>query len=180
MVCIFLELEVLCTYSVVSKNEHYSHVIIIWTTNELICIILCTLYIPVSVHIMLSLIWVKINSFNEQRPLYSHYCLPWVMATFHYTPKSDFNLWQLPAVHRRRQPKQKFLHTQICHLPEVTTEANSYECGFCSLLTLVSSIFNVKRTYSEDKWRKVNIPKMHIFFSWVKFLLERTTNSLTC
>lgn len=177
MVCIFLVLEVLCTYSVVSKNEHYSHVIIIWTTNELICIIY-TLYI--SVYVMLSLIWVKINSFNEQRPLYSHYCLPWVMATFHYTPKSDFNLWQLPAVHRRRQPKQKFLHTQICHLPEVTTEANSYECGFCSLLTLVNSIFNVKRTYSEGKWTKVNIPKMHIFFSWVKFLLERTTNSLTC
>lgn len=121
-----------------------------------------TLYI--SVYVMLSLIWVKINSFNEQRPLYSHYCLPWVMATFHYTPKSDFNLWQLPAVHRRRQPKQKFLHTQICHLPEVTTEANSYECRFCSLLTLVNSIFNVKRTYSEDKWRKVNIPKTAFFF----------------
>lgn len=41
--------------------------------------------------------------------------------------------------------------------------------------TLVNSILNVKRTYSEDKWRKVNIPKTAFFFlpRWYFHLTEQ-------
>lgn len=133
------------TYSIVSKKTkttlNISHVKIIWTTNELIRIILCRLYIQAYTCSFMSF------SFNEQPFFYSHYYLQLGYGYFSlYTPKSDFNPWQLPVVHLKRQPERKFLHTQYVIYLKLLHRRNYMNVDFVA--TLVNSILNVKRTYS--------------------------------